>query len=577
MSNLKSFIKNLDIFPGTFEFNLNGKGLNKSFIGGVTSLLAIILFLIVAIYTLNSFFSKRNPLIINELYYEPNMLPVDLNKTDIQMFLSLWDISKLTKKNISSPYSDIKETVIDISKSLTGVLNSKTIIGNFIDCNVDNQSSFDFYNNYTKKYGGFGLSGYLCSNFIPETIKFGGDLFGGHLNFLDFNITLDLCSFEKNETNCKNPDYWKNSNFKYNFNLVLYDTFSDILSQKGYTKFTNSYIFDFNYNQITNLDIKILKNKISSDTNFLYNLYDNVNDTFLSIESISISNSPRTDFINNPNIYTINVHLDLPIHYLLITRIYPKLDSILANISAIYSIIFFFANTLISILNYGNVEFYLMKNLYYIDDDHTKKNQKLKSAIKRRKNNLIKEELEIINSDRISIEHSKEIVEGVGDHNHSVNIINNDKIRKKLKDSLKYKDKEINNYLHGRKFEKHPFLWFIYSCCEKKADKSLKYFFYGQEFLKQDLNIIVLLRKLILFENVLEILFENYQLDTIKGIHNRKIYENMDIENIIINNHTINQKHKDSTIEVKNFLNGFYKCENNKTLKDIKILKLIDN
>ena len=259
----------------------------------------------------------------------------------------------------------------------------------------------------------------------------------------------------------------------------------------------------------------------------------------------------------DPTKINIEINILMPLHFNLIIRSYPKFETFLASMNAIISIILLFSNFLLKIINYGKIDFHLMRNLYYIHQPEALNaetlNRELSNKEKRKQSELI-------------------INESIG----------------KLDINNYSKGKEINisqqsvllieSFFKGIEFRKQPIKWLTYLifCCKnnKKMPTSVNHFFYAQSLLKYDLNILVILKKLIDFENLSEILFDNKQLEAINGIHRRKIYDDMNIEE---NLRGLRYSYKDraSNERIEGFISGFNHCSKNISKNSQKILNNI--
>ena len=71
----------------------------------------------------------------------------------------------------------------------------------------------------------------------------------------------------------------------------------------------------------------------------------------------------------------------------------------------------------------------------------------------------------------------------------------------------------LKKFLKGRHFEKNRLKWIFYICCPKSNyDISIEYFMSGKAMLMHDLNILVILKKLINIEKIYTLLFDDYEL-----------------------------------------------------------------
>ena len=201
-----------------------------------------------------------------------------------------------------------------------------------------------------------------------------------------------------------------------------------------------------------------------------------------------------------------------------------------------------------------------MKNLYYIhpsDDTQIVQNILFKEE---KKNSSMNEEhmsfrLSISNRDNLD------------------SVRNNEIIMKEKEDKLpKEMIKIMETFLKGNNFKKQRLSWIAQKiCCKKEEDmtNSVKHYLYGKAILNYDLNIVVILKKMIEFETILSILFNENQLEVMKGIHPRFINDSMKIHEV---KEKFRYKKKEITEErLENFIRALNDCSKDKS----KLSKMI--
>jgi len=437
-----------------------------------------------------------------------------MSNKNLQLVLSLWDIESLNLLPLSLNNSKFILSDLDNSRSRSGLPNLNKEIAKFVDCSKSHFPN-DLSSNLKNIINPDLFGKFVCVDFQISDYLLGGDMFGGRQLFIDIQIIFDYCNFLPNCTN--NPSLGK---LKPNFNLAFFDSYLNSSSIDGYTKFSNNYLFPFQINQTANLKITLTDNVIITDSNYFYNINTPENDNFLQYETIEFSSTSKAEtLVVNHN--QVNMKIELPIYGYKITRNYPKIDSLIASMNGILSIILFVFKLLHSILNYGYVEHHLMKNLYYINDP------------------LVYD-----------------------------------------KDKAVYVKSKIssNNYLKGKEFEKNWFQWIIISIClYRNTSESGKYFLYGKSLLYHDLNILVILRKLLYLESWFEILFDDDQRKAMQGINFRVIDNDMNINEIVSSlNKKVLKTKKPSKIEINTFFNAYNNCYLNQSKKSQKIVEKIN-
>ncbi len=62
-NNLVKTLKILDIYPQTFELNINGKGKKKTAIGGIISMLTVVILILIFFFSFYDYIRNRVPTI----------------------------------------------------------------------------------------------------------------------------------------------------------------------------------------------------------------------------------------------------------------------------------------------------------------------------------------------------------------------------------------------------------------------------------------------------------------------------------------------------------------------------------
>jgi hypothetical protein len=493
------------------------------------------------------------------------MPPVKMSNKDLEMILSLWNTENLNSLPLSLNYSKFILSDLDIQRSMNGLPNLKKELGKVVDCSKSHFPN-DLSSILEKTVDPKLFGGFVCINFQYSDYLLGGDLFSGRKLFIDYQIVFDSCNFLPNCTN--NPTYGETNP---NFNLAYFDNYLNSSSIDGYTKFSNNYLFPFQINQTANLKITLTDNVIITDSNYFYNINPPENNHFLQFESIEFYSSTKSETLLN-NHYQLNIQIEIPIYGNKITRNYPKIDSIIASINGIFSIILFVSRLLHSIFNYGYVEHHLMKNLYYINDPLVYDKEKaefVKSKISSNKDKITRSKLNYLSLNNDQIKKDDASIE--------INL-KSAKISKNANHSNESKYHELKNYLKGKEFEKNWLQWIIISMCPtRNTNESGKYFLYGKSLLYHDLNILVILRKLLYLESWFEILFDDDQRKAMQGINFRVIENDMNVNEVVSSlNKKVLKNKKPSKIEINTFFNAYNNCYLNQSKKSQKIVEKIN-
>jgi hypothetical protein len=238
----------------------------------------------------------------------------------------------------------------------------------------------------------------------------------------------------------------------------------DIRTDEGYSKYNHS-IFDYyNGNNIFSVRIKVIKNTMNTDNNLIFNFIESNISIFYTYD-IGVYTS-----YSRQNNDTLNVSIQFEMSNLeyIYQRSYLKFDALLANIFAMTSIVSMIFVIIHYVFNYGTMEYTLIKNLY-----------------------MFKDGIDELTSMR-----------------KPINFKNNDASKHKVWLGIS-KENTIR---------KSNFLFF--SC---KHNINYTKFNIGNSLLEYDMNIIVVMRKLIEYENLKKIILEDYQNNALMSLNSRLI------------------------------------------------------
>ena len=531
-----SFLKFLDFFPETIQFNLDSKGPRKTVSGGIISIILICSSVFLSIIMLFKFLTMRKPNIIIQTIFDPNSQISTIQINYIQLLFSVW-INGWDKGNYLKQVPFILNNSI-IWENYVYRDNNKEIKlnqsypGDFLICNQTDE-------NITHNLS-MNSAFTICTNFTND-FKIGGSLKDNKSN-LNIELFFDTCSFIEKECHEKDADDYITYSFAFN------DKYFDYLNEKKYSNFLQTIDFQIKRGMTKFIKLKMIHNKLIINDDLFYD--KNQTDSFNSFEILSFESIPY-----DQNLSRIKMQIEMPLIYNQYTLSYPKFDSYLSSIFAIINVLCIVSRYLLYVIRYDNVKFYLMSKLYYFHKPND--NQMLKNLIFK----------DFMNKE---------------DENSGFSIDNRDNLNYFHKNENKMKEKKdiiknIETFLKGNNLKKERMRWFEYYLCCKKEDNmapSVRQFLNGKKMLDYDLNIVVLLKKMIEFESILSILFDEKQLQIIKGIHPRLINDSINFKLVTQKLRFYENEITEETAE--NFIRAFYHCSKSETEFSKRIYNNLD-
>ena len=195
-----SFLKFLDFFPETIQFNLDSKGPRKTVSGGIISIILICSSVFLSIIMLFKFLTMRKPNIIIQTIFDPNSQISTIQINYIQLLFSVW-INGWDKGNYLKQVPFILNNSI-IWENYVYRDNNKEIKlnqsypGDFLICNQTDE-------NITHNLS-MNSAFTICTNFTND-FKIGGSLKDNKSN-LNIELFFDTCSFIEKECHEKDAD-----------------------------------------------------------------------------------------------------------------------------------------------------------------------------------------------------------------------------------------------------------------------------------------------------------------------------------------------------------------------------------
>ena len=547
-SKFSSFIKSLDIYGETFSFNINGKSNIKSYVGGLFSIITIVLTLMLIVYNFIIWITSQNPIVtLTSVYRDPSVKEI-ISLTDIEFAMG---VTILETNSEPRDYKLLQDSIINNKKSLfpklTGNVN---VVGKMSPCptygnlntelfktNIskeellktlrDNERTLSDNGNLlsSKIYSRYkeNASKFLCATYNNDAknISIIADILStaGLVDEFQSNTHIDLCSFEK-QCNNSTALIQKTLDAKAKILFFYKDTYPDMQVTQGYSSSLVSEIIPIDYTVNYNIVLTVKKNIVITDNNILFNFLSNKNTEFYSYV---INVWPKTKAENDrADVMKISIKyiMDKQINYF--NRSYEKVDSLIANTYAIYGFIIISCQIIVGLIDIGKVDFYLMNKLYTYEILDSNGNIVSYS----RNESKVKENVEkFIDKNQVNkVQEDPDKMVVLKENASRENVVNPKPIENKENLEKLKQNKEKLKKKRKHEFERKlcKLLTTTYLKCGKKSDFN-KSMTIGTSLLEYDFNILTVMHKLIEHEKIMDILFTKDQKEMISFIKSRVI------------------------------------------------------
>ena len=470
---MKKILKFLDIYGEEVRLFINESTRYKTLSGGILSLMVIIFCSFIFIYNLILFFTNRNLNVLLQTQFSKQFRPINLTNDNF------YTAFHFTQNN--GTLKGVKNYSLTLNKDFNlqaDPYNRSQINSAIINCSNTNviQSMLELIdpNNKTLYNNIIGDSSYCRFLFNNSTYFIGGDtIYSGINSFIITNFSVSFCNH-----NCTKEDLTFFTNNNYFYNMLFIDSYPNMTSPQGFSKFLNSYGFSADFTKDYLITINYQNNRITTDEGYFYPTNKN-NTPFFNLKSISHSTTNRAQVNGDINFYILTT---MDRNENIYTRTYQKLDSLFANTRALTTIIyqiFYFLNT---IINYKKFDLKLINLFFHANDNEEKESINEGNSIK----------LNLVNEEVVAYHLKGKKLEGL----QSI-------LKRKFESKIIAREKNMINSSFKSLF------------CENK-----KKFDIGQELLKFHLDIRIVLKQLFDLEEMKSLLYENDELKVLKLINN---------------------------------------------------------
>jgi hypothetical protein len=547
--------KNSDSYGKGVTLNINGKETINSTCGGLFSLINLMFFIVIFLINFYQFASTPTALITVSEIFRPLS---DMETISEKNFMLSNFFSTVVPGFPPIPIANLPNytegTEMNIKMENGKIRTKMTSFGKLDDCSenkiyTENKNFKNIYN----KIKNLSTEKILnCFNFETENFTAGGNIItSDESTFISIDNSYDLCILVNKTLNCNitKEDMYILSKIK--LMTIVKNNYINKDQREGYNEMFQTLIDEIDFAKDLNIKIKAKRINITTDNNLLYNINPNI-DTNTIIYDFETRSLPRRRNINE---FTLTYEVVLDSYTTVVERSYLKLDGMLANLGSIVTIIEFLVKFLAGFFSEGNMEHSIYKEIFHIKKkkyanvdpkifseivNKLKDNKVYKKKLIINDGNLNDIELQDINKDLPKNKFNKlSVLENVGiTQNEKVEHPDVSKVKANSYRNVN-EDKYLNNELNSNlainfnnedenKFDKNKNLeqekevygefrkilkektvkksnlvrlYKLFMPCFIKKNKNLRLLINLQDFIREELDIVKMNKKLIEYEN----------------------------------------------------------------------------
>ena len=359
-----AFFKSIDILGAKFHFYTNEHRTKRTVIGGILTILIIVIFILFCIIFGDNFFTRDKPSVTISTENNLNYEIFDLKKEKVLFSFRIEDYDGNYVNTSNILYFKIYYYSTEQAKD--GKFRS-IIHDEYLNYHICNDS--DYINrNLTENFGIL---------YCPE---FGGKKFGGYWdspNLYYFEIQVYFCEngaqFSKNNTKCtslKELNEFLNQDHP-KFFALYYPTieFNPLSYNEPLMRFTKNYYYCLSPKLQRNDDIFLKKTIINDDKGWLltneknYSAWgvDNIRSTYAFFSEDDLRNDGASSKIFEANLYTIREN-----NYY--QRYYTKIQNVIAVVGSLINIIIYLFKGISSLVAENLWRLEVINNSFEIED-----------------------------------------------------------------------------------------------------------------------------------------------------------------------------------------------------------------
>jgi len=337
----------------------------KTTTGGIFSVLTTFMIFAIMIFNVYNYFSNRIPLVISTDKFNADNPAEHFDLSNVNFASMFYLNDNYQQIKIQQINSFCKYLKIDYNN----LSRTDDEIGWLVPCNKAN-TSFSKNMSYlvsNKMKQDVNYTTCFDKNDSINNVELGGDnVLTLQIRKLMFTSNYNICSVANSE-NCNSIDYL--DKISVIFSMFYRNFFFNMDLKEGYSEFLDydsSSLFASNDMLV---EMKIKKNIIYSDDNYLYSFYPVKKYEIFTVSNLKLTPLKRNSL--HPNLLTIYYYIDLDKYLKIYRREYTKLDQLLSNTLSIFSLFLFFFRNLTKFVEMGSVENYIMRKLYFFEPNKT--------------------------------------------------------------------------------------------------------------------------------------------------------------------------------------------------------------
>jgi hypothetical protein len=409
---MSNFFASIDFFGEEIKFLINKNTSYKTKVGGIFSMIWCAIGVAVLIFNLKKVFQKQDPTTstfqqvlpakIENITTDDLQMIVDLNENDSNNVLTFYDFNITT---IASKVTQFKNQRISVNTEVPSynLINEDS---GWKKCQTLKESKLA----NLMKIGNQVKEVQWCSYFKDDLLLGGDYAETGYVNLISNSFYIDLCSIKNiPKEKCKNETYLnaQYDNTNWGLDIRLMDKYYNDSAHEGYSPYSTFEIVHLDFKKEYQFFIRLRKNVVETDDNFIFNFFEKRINIFYSISSRTMVEFTKTDGKFGYQRIMWNIQLDKG--NTIYVRSYFKLDSALANFAVILNFTKLLLVSINRIVNWDSFGDHLINQLYRTEEQNF--DMKLFSTVKldNKKKNDIQQQNMLGNTSNIVIYDNKNI------------------------------------------------------------------------------------------------------------------------------------------------------------------------
>jgi len=374
MKQLKSVLKNIDIFGNIIGFKYENEDRIKSIFGGCLTICLLIIAVIYIIISIHEWGANDFNLSVKTSTFAKNLTyPDNFNSSFFGFRFGV-----LERHNDGLPTTLGELNPIGVSNidniriaSEPYLHEIQTTIGNIINCYKEEENTFiTGLSKFEDKSFRDSFKNLLCSNISKQTnISIGSDFdTSKQIDYIETNLYFDVCQITKS---CRDPNTLS-SVVKKDFRVLfsLDNQFFDKSAYDGYKTTTTTYSYHrLDFSKDLDIDVVVSKNVVFTDPNKLFNILPTYSTEFYSYQ-VDIRETTRVQQLENgANVMTVKFVFRQSDREVFINREFKRIEDMTSDIATIIFAIYFVFKLILFFFKRGNLTLSLLNKIYKFKEE----------------------------------------------------------------------------------------------------------------------------------------------------------------------------------------------------------------